>query len=511
MGMLLVAVGITWYVADLQFSGNPVIFRLGFWLYHLNVVILAHLLLAYPKGRLTRRPERITVAALYVTSLVTQGLRLIAEERPQPQGWGDPKAEYSIWAPIGSIGAILLTIVVVTLIVRRWRTEPRGARRAHALFWVAVILIGAVVALSSVAALVHVSVGVQGVLLLFYALAQLLLGVAVLIGSLREQLAHRRISRFAAEMERPRVADLESLRGRLADALEDQSLTLHFVRQNPDGSAEYVDLHGRPAPLPPEDDDRMITYVGSEQEPLAVLVHARFLTQQPQQFERLTAVTKIAGLALENASLHAAQQAHLRDVIEVEEATERATLRRIESMLHDGPQHRLSTLQLLLGIVQSRYSGSPLGGDLVPVVEELQGVVDDLRSLAQGVYPAALQGGLGAGLEALAQRSPVPLVIDVPRQLRCKSAEETVYFLISETVGNAWKYADAKTITVRVREVDNQVIIEVTDDGRGGAAPSAEGSGLRRWRERASALGGTFELNSPRGSGTTLRVVLPCE
>jgi len=180
-------------------------------------------------------------------------------------------------------------------------------------------------------------------------------------------------------------------------------------------------------------------------------------------------------------------------------------------MLHDGPQHRLSTLQLLLGIVQSRYSDSKLGGDLLPVAEELQGVVDDLRSLAQGVYPAALEGGLGAGLEDLAQRSPVPLVIDVPQQLRCKPVEETVYFLVSETVGNAWKHADAQIITVRVREVGNQVIIEVTDDGRGGAAPSTEGSGLRRWRDRATALGGTFELDSPRDSGTTVRVVLPCE
>lgn len=510
MGRLLVAVGITWYIADLQFSANPVLFGLGFWLYHLNIVILAHLLLVYPEGRLTRRAQRITIIALYATSMITQGLRFITEYPPQPQGWGNPQAEISIWAPIGSIGAVLLTIIVVILIVWRWRREPRTVRRAHTLFWIAVTLIGVVVTALSVAALVHASIAVNGVLLLFYAIAQLLLGVAVLAGSLREQLAHRRISRFAVGLERPRTADLESLRDRLADALEDQSLTLHFVRQDPDGSTEYVDLHGRPAPLP-SDDDRMVTYVGPTREPLAALVHARFLAQRPHQLERLTAVTNIAGLALENAGLHAAQQAHLRDVVEVEEATERATLRRIAAMLHDGPQHRLSALQLMLGVVQSRHLSSTVAADLRPLADELQGVVNELRALAQGVYPAALQAGLAGGLDALTQRAPVPLIIDSPRQLRCKPIEETVYFLISETVGNAWKHAHASTVTVRVRESGDQVVIEVIDDGRGGAALTTDGSGLRRWADRVAALGGTFEIHSPLGSGTTVRAVLPCE
>jgi hypothetical protein len=88
MAWLVFAVGATWYVGDLQLSNDPVLFRLGFWLYYLNVVVLAHLLLAYPDGRLTRPVERLTIAAQYVVVLVTQGMRVLTEEPLQPQGWG---------------------------------------------------------------------------------------------------------------------------------------------------------------------------------------------------------------------------------------------------------------------------------------------------------------------------------------------------------------------------------------------------------------------------------------
>jgi signal transduction histidine kinase len=506
MGRLLVAVGVTWYIGDLQFSSNPLVFTLGFWLYHLGVVVLAHLLLAYPNGRLTCRAERVTVIALYTTTLLTQGLRVLTESPLQPQGWGDPHAASSVWSPVGSVVGLLLTMVVVGLVVRRWRAEPRPARRARALFWAAVSLIGAVVALSCLAALVRAPLSVQGVLLLAYAAAQMVLGVAVLSGSLRMQLAHRRVSRLAAELQ-PWTTQLESLQDKLAGALEDPSLTLHYRWQDPDGPARYVDLRGRPAPLPPESDSsRKVTFVGPADKPLAALVHDPFLTQQPQQRERLDAVKNIAGLALEIASLHAAQQAHLRDVVEVEQATEAATRRHIQAMLHDGPQHRLSALQGLLGTAPSRDSV-----ELHEIADELQGVVEDLREVTQGLYPSTLRWGLAAALDPLAQRSPVPLQLDVPAQLGSPQLERTAYFLISEAVGNAHKHADPTMITVRARETDGQLNIEVIDDGCGGATPRADGGGLRRWRDRVSALGGTFDVHSPPGAGTTVRVRLPCE
>jgi signal transduction histidine kinase len=510
MGPLLISVAVTWYVGDLQFSDNPFVFGLGFWLYHLNVVILAHLLLAYPTGLLPGLLEQFTIGALYLTTLVTQGLRALTEQPLQPQGWGDPSAEYSIWAPVGGIVALLLNVVVMALVIRRWRSEPPHLRRARGVFWAAVVVISMVVAASAIAAFVHAPFEVHAALLFIYAMAQLLLGVAVAVGALREQLAHRRISQFAADVARPRTADLASLQGKIAAVLEDPSLTLHYVRRNPDGTSEYVDLNGRASPLPAEGLNRMKTYVGPDNAPLAVLVHAPALTQQRQQAERLKAVTNIAGLALQNAALHADQQAHLRDVVRIEEATERATLKRIEDSLHQGPQQRLSAVQYRLGKVRDQYHDHELVDQLGPVADELQGAVDDLRALAQGIYPATLQGGLAPGLDLLVQRSPLPLVVDVPPDLTCGPLVETAYYLISEAVGNAWKHADAAVVTVRARSSGEGLVVEVVDDGCGGAAPSS-GTGLRRWRDRISALGGTFELHSPLGGGTTLRVVLPCE
>jgi signal transduction histidine kinase len=503
MGRLLVAMGVTWYIGDLQFSSNPLVFKLGFWLYHLNVAILAHLLLAYPDGRLTRRAERITILAIYATVLLTQGLRVLTEKPLQPQGWGDPNAKYSIWAPVGSILGILLTITAVTLVVHRWRAEPRPARRARALYWAAVALIGLVVALNCLAALFRAPISVQGVLLFAYAIAQILLGIAVLSGSLRMQLAHRRVSWLAAELQ-PWTAHLDALQDKLAAALEDPSLTLHYRTQEPNGPARYVDLDGRPAPLPSENDpNRAITFVGPADKSLAALVHDPFLVQQP---ERLKAVKNIAGLALEIASLHAAQQAHLRKVLEVEQATEVATRRHIQAMLHDGPQHRLSALQGLLGKAPSRHSI-----ELNQIADELQGVVEDLREVTQGLYPSTLQWGLAAALDPLAQRSPIPLELDVPSQLHATQLEGTAYFLISEAVGNAQKHAKATAITIRVREPSGQLHIEVIDDGVGGATPRPGGGGLRQWRDRVTALGGTFDIQSPPAGGTTVRVMLPCE
>src|SRR5262249_44236533 len=103
MAWLVIAVGITWYAGDLQVSTNPVLVRLGFWLFYLNIVVLAHVVLSYPEGRLARPVERFTIAAQYATALVTQGMRVLVEKSPQPQGWGDPGAPISVWAPIGSV------------------------------------------------------------------------------------------------------------------------------------------------------------------------------------------------------------------------------------------------------------------------------------------------------------------------------------------------------------------------------------------------------------------------
>src|SRR5947209_5849194 len=234
MAWLLVATGITRYIGDLQFSKNPALFRLGFWLFYLNGSILMHLLLAFPDGRLARRSERMTVVAGYVANLVTQGLRLLTEKLT-PQIWGERHP--SVWGPVGSVSGAVLTVVALVLVAQRWKAEPGPVRRSRGVYWAAVALIGLVAMSMMAAALARTSTRVEGTLMMLHAVAILLLGVAVLVGSLRTQMAHQRVSRFLARLK-PESAGDRSLRDALAEALEDSSLTLHYRR--PD-SGEYVD------------------------------------------------------------------------------------------------------------------------------------------------------------------------------------------------------------------------------------------------------------------------------
>jgi signal transduction histidine kinase len=504
MARLVVAVGIIWYAGDLQFSADPVHRRLGFWLFYLNVVVLAHLLLAYPEGRLARPAERVTIAAQYATVLVTQGMRAVTEHPLQPQVWGDMHAPISVWAPIGSVLGVTLTAVTLGLVVQRWRTEPPPVRRAQGLFWAAVAVIGVVVVLLCVAGLVRASATAHGALLLLYALAHFLLGAAVLTGLLRTQLtSHQHITALLAELHR-RPADNVRLRDALAEALEDPQLSLHYRRADSD---DYVNAHGQPAPLP-AGTDRAVTLVpGPDREPLAAIVHDPVLVRLPQHRRRLQTVVAAAGLAIENGRLQAENRAHLRGLLEAEQATRRA----IRAMLHDGPQHRLSAIQLLLGQVRRQHGGTALGTDLGRIADELQETVRDLREVTQGVYPSNLRrSGLGDALDSLAQRSPIPLVLDVAPGRWPAEVEETAFFIISEAVGNVHKHANATRITVRVREVASDLVIEVIDDGAGAAGPAANGTGLRGMRERVAAHEGTLTIDSPCGHGTTIRAALPC-
>lgn len=494
MARLLVAMGVTWYFGDLHFSEHPVLIKVGFWLFFLNGVVLAHLLLAYPNGRLARPVERGTIFALYAAVLSTQGLRALTERPLQPQMGGDPDAEYSVWAPVGSVLAIVLAGVVVVLVIQRWRSEPAPARRERGLFWAGVAFIATVVTAASTAALAGAPASLHSAMLLAYTLSQLLLGIAVLLGSLRTQMAHRRVSQILAESGRP-------LQSRLAKALEDPTLTLHYLRE---GSDVYVDEAGYPAPLPPEG-ERERTPVGPPGKPLALLVHDPFLTQRPRHRERLKAAVAWAGLALENDRLHDENLARARDLLQAEFSTRH----RLSRALHDGTQHHLSGIHFLVGQLKHQ-EGEELAVNLSRIESELQVALDAVRDVSEVMYPSALSLGLADALDPLAQRSPIPLEYDVAPGRRPKYLEETAFFIISEAVGNAQKHAEASHITVQVWEVDGQLIIEVSDDGRGGARIGRGGSGLRGMNDRATLQNGKLSIIPKPQGGTTIRVVLPC-
>jgi signal transduction histidine kinase len=189
------------------------------------------------------------------------------------------------------------------------------------------------------------------------------------------------------------------------------------------------------------------------------------------------------------------------------------TRRRIERDLHDGTQQRLISLALQLRVALAAVPPEQrkLAEQWSRVLAGLTEVIDELREISRGVHPAILErGGLGPALRVLARRATIP--VDVSVQIRGrlpKQVEAAVYYVVSEALTNAAKYARASAAQVDVDAGDTLALV-VRDDGVGGADAS-RGSGLIGLIDRVEAVGGRLEITSPRGSGTTLAATIPVQ
>jgi PAS domain S-box-containing protein len=214
-----------------------------------------------------------------------------------------------------------------------------------------------------------------------------------------------------------------------------------------------------------------------------------------------------------NAELHARLEelAASRARIVTAGDTER---RRLERNLHDGAQQRLVALALSLRVAQAQLDSDPAAAraTLADAGDELARALDELRELARGLHPAVLSDrGLRAAVEMLAGRAPIPVELaGIPEERLPEAVEAAAYYLIAEALTNVARYADATAVSVRVAADATRVLVEVSDDGAGGADP-AGGSGLRGLADRVEALGGSLELVSPAGEGTTVRAEIPRE
>jgi signal transduction histidine kinase len=182
--------------------------------------------------------------------------------------------------------------------------------------------------------------------------------------------------------------------------------------------------------------------------------------------------------------------------------------RRLGRDLHDGAQQELVSAVISLKLAQRRLTPARAddGGLLDEALEHLETGIRDLRELAAGIHPSILTDrGLRAALEALARRSPMPvMLVEVPPQRLPAPVETSAYFVVAEALTNAAKHSRCSRADVGVRVEQGAATVEVRDDGVGGADPSA-GSGLRGLADRVSALGGRLEVESPAGEGTTVR------
>ena len=218
-----------------------------------------------------------------------------------------------------------------------------------------------------------------------------------------------------------------------------------------------------------------------------------------------------AGLALSNVQLVEELKASRQRIVSAQDEARR----RLERDIHDGVQQRLVSLTIALRMSRAMVGRDPdavVAVSLDNAATEVQQTLSDLRELTHGLHPEILdQGGLGPALQSLAERSPVPTrVSGTPPGRLSPPVEMTAYFVVSEALANASKHASASRICVAVEHVDGWLRLEVTDDGVGGARADVErGSGLAGLADRVAAVSGTFDVESPVGRGTTVRVELP--
>src|SRR3954468_13344044 len=301
----------------------------------------------------------------------------------------------------------------------------------------------------------------------------------------------------------PRAAPSGPVRELLAESLGDRSVAIAYWR--PDREA-FVDEAGRPVALPEPGSGRAWTAVEQDGRRVAAIVHDAALTPSRELVE---AGAACSALAIDNERLKAGLQARVEELrvsrLRIMEAGDLAR-RRIERNLHDGAQQQLVALALELRMLKTRLKDPKID----ELSERLATALPELRELARGIHPAILTDrGLAPAITSLAERGTLPIDVAIEVEERLPAPiEAAAYFLVAEALTNVPRYAQPTSARGDVRRDDGALEVLVADDGVGGVDPEA-GSGLRGLDDRVAAVGGTLEIESPAGRGTTLRARMP--
>ena len=512
----MVATGFAWFVAGLSNADVAIPFTVGMFFGSIWVVSTMHTLLAAPHGTLDRGDRRIVIAAYL---LVTVGiLPLFFFFDPASECDNCPENVFLIerndtavdifGAAINLLGAFLVVLVLRSL-VRRWRAATRAERRLYAPMYGA----GVALMLALIGQLVLQSAGGDEEVLIVVSLVAMLPFALVPYLFLGALLRARLVQGGAVGALVARLAEApaeRNLRDALAEALDDPSLELHYWLPE---RRQFVDSGGRPLEPPEEGSGRALTTIERDGECIAGIVHDATL---PEAQEHVRSVGAAAYLALENERLDAELRAKIAELRGSRERMLQIGLeerRRLERDLHDGAQQRLVAMALNIRLARAKLNEDPLAADrlLESAGEELNSALEELRELARGIHPAVLSDrGLGTALATLASRAPVPVELaELPDGRLPEAVELAAYFVVAEALTNVAKYAQASHATVEVARENGRVLVEVSDDGVGGADPE-NGSGLRGLADRLAVLEGRLEIDSDDGRGTTVRAQIPC-
>ena len=514
-GPVLVFIGFTWFLTFLADSANPGVFTVGTALQNLYLLGFVFLVLSFPSGRLEGRLERLLfLSAVALTTAFEIAYLLFADSTvfcsdcPENalQVVDNNKLAETILQSQRVLG-LLFSLVTAVLLFNRWRRASAPQRRAASpLLWTGGAMFGAL-ALSIVNDIVGEPLSPLPTWMRSCVFAAI--PVAVLAVLLQRRLARGAVAQLVVDLQGS--AKEMDLRDALRRALGDASLDLAYWLPS---QRRYAGADGRPVELPDGPGGRVATIVERNGDPVAALIHDPALQDHR---ELVDSVCAAAALTLENERLRAELLARLAELqasrARLVEATE-SERRRIERDLHDGTQQRLVSIAMTLGLAESKLGEGSWAVE--PVLREardaLAVALEELRELSHGIRPAILvERGLAAALDDLSRRAALPVRLESAITGRLSTqVEAAAYFVASEALSNAAKHSHASEVLLLARREGQTLVLEVSDDGIGGAA-SGGGSGLRGLADRVEALGGRFTVSSPPGRGTTVHAQLPCE
>src|SRR3954470_8193143 len=512
-GRLLVAAGLAFGVVALCATTGPVPYSIGRMLAWAAEVALVYLTLSFPSGRLPGRPDRLLVgafAALIGTLYLPTGF--LVEQFPLPTYYVTCTAECPANAltllgstpawitdgviPVREAITVLLTALIAWRLAYRLGHATRLMRRT--LLPVFICAIVRVISLGTWIVLRRAGIADDGSAPLAadtLALSLPLMSLGFLVGLLSWRLYAADALLLLAQRLRAAHSTVER-RGAIAKAVMDPSLELVYPR--PPQADGWVTADGWPTRLPEGDADRAVTVIESDAGPVAALVHDAGLAEQRAFVEA------VGGFALvwdENQRL-----ADRVDTSNDELQESRARIlaaadnerRRIERDLHDGGQQRLVALRIRLQLAEEMMVKSPAGARemLQRLARDVDGVLEELRSLAAGVYPAALAAqGLPDAVRAVATESPLPAHVKVTGSERYPDeVEAAVYFCCLEAMQNVAKHAAGSTRIWVVLELGSDLRFEVRDDGPGFDVETTQRRGLDNMRDRVAAISGRLEV-----------------
>jgi signal transduction histidine kinase len=526
-GFALVAAGLAWSTTALGEASESLPYSIGRVVAWLVFPSLLYLMLAFPQGRLDGGAGRALFRALIaVLVLLYLGSALVVERYPQYTPWAtcrsecppnaflllsaEPAAVDTVLQPLRETLAVAMFAAAVALMVRRWRAAtPLLRRTLTPVVWSSLISVSLLAAFFLTRRLAPDDRAAE-TLGLLWGLAVALLAASLWLGLMRRRLLVGEVlGRLTARLSNG--VDACRLQEVLRSDLDDPTLEVLI----PDGPVRWLDSDGHSHRRLPAGPGRTATLIADSNGAAAVaLIHGDALRGDQELLSAISALVLGTVRHQDATSKLAAAMRQLeqsrRRIAEAGDL-ERA---RIERDLHDGAQQRLMMLRIRLSLVEEQLRpDSAAGADAVhDLGNEAEQTLDELRSLAHGVYPAILNDrGLEEALRSLAAITIVPLHLQTGGLKRLPIELETaVYFTCLEAVQNAIKHGPSvSAVWVRLHQGTDALSIEVRDDGPGFTAPreAALGSaqmhaGLRNMRDRLEAVGGWLIIDSAPGRGT---------